>query len=1688
LSHNLVGKQSVTLDTYNGLVTLADSVDLPEGASPRNWDVDFNVGSVKTRSGLTSAFNFSSFAMGNPQSAVSKTPVIQPWQSPGNILLNTPGSYATTVSAPETVVAPYIPSTIHDITGSNTPWTNVDNLVSTSSFATNTFSVGPFSDVVSLTGNLPTVPSTAKITGVSISVNSAGIDTYLTFSLEQSFAVDQSILTTNASSVQVLGSSSYLWGQTLTPANIAGMKVYLQAHRFAGSTTVSVNNIKITVYYTLPVDTYSDPLQVTDFFDIAPGTGITGLSAALTGYSNDAANLITGQLVYQGSVIPGSTAQALVLPYGTTPSAAGTVNFPSTFWGVNLGDINLNDPSFGIQIEALADGVVNLQFANLTALTAPGSFDINYLKTGEYELGSEDIQTLVLDSTGRLFADADLSGVLTQLSPSAIPFGSYAFSTSEDSREYICISDLVNGTYPPIQYVPQPNQSPNYWVDRVTQVGPGASPSFSNAPQGSTLSTGNQGAITAFSITSGVATFTVSTMSTPFPAGQIIRLSGLTSSYAVTNNMNGLIFNVQGSPAPTTTSFVVATTLPNTSGSVTDAGFATEQYSDPIKSITQYPIQTSTYGPFHNSGELTGMLWSAGPGTTDAGTTCTVFYWDAQQNPVGDQTLINTFNSGVPTYVYITGAPFGNGVQLVTSASSATQKGPGGEDNQFYFTFQMPTSGTQHQGFGAGPCPGEYQQTLATIKLAVPDPGLSVGDQVTISGAGTGWNNIFTIVSAVNSGSYGITATQVLANGVAEYTYVDQAGTTVPPIVGQLVTVTGTTNANLSLNVTDATITAVNTGAGTFQVSGLAVPVTSLDSEQGAATTAGDTFTIDPGAALVGSTSTSPIYTAATAGQLSVIGGTDQAIGIGTRQGVVMFLTRNGFLTKTSPPVTFTIPANANYIYATSIPIGPLNTVARVVAFTEAGSNGVAGGSFYYIPAPVQFTVGGRNVFSSSFIINDNVTTSTSFTFNDQTLLAATEIDIQGGNQFAQIELGAPAWNTSYAGRMFYGGCQAKLQNFLSLSFDGGYNNSTGASNLLPLGWSVPAAYNPATGAPLVITGYEILAGTPNTVIFTVPGNDLVVGQDVYVQDITVVTELNNLIYTVTAVSSSTFTADVTFSPVSPTVDTGQATPINEGGTLLNSQIFGNSWFIKNTTGQTSSALGMLTQSAYQDSYLQPILQTNTLYSVRITARCATGSSSGALVVDLTSQTAPGPNPVAQFGQTYGSIMQGPLTGWQLDNMGTSFTTETFQFLTPPNGAQAMSFTDTTSGVPSNLLLRLFALNIPNGVSVEIDSIEIFPTQNPVDSTKVYASYINNPEAFDGDTGVMGLDLNNAQPVNGAAVLYDILYLLKSNSMFSTQDSEGSEPSQWDIRQVSNRCGTIGPNSFDIGEQWIVTACRSGVYVFTGNQPQKINMEIPQIWEAINWEAGSSIWLKNDTTNRRLYVGIPLPTPNQWLPEAEENIQPAFPNVVLMCNYNAIQTGSELQDSSALHTTMFGTLNSVDMRRKWSIWQIPSPAAALLTQADGVSQVMTFGNGRSDSTVLALDPSTTSDNGIPVNGLYTTYGFVDAQKASQNPLLGFHRKRFNLFQALVTGYGTCKVRFLANSITAAAKNIWTIPGGLNLTANPDGAEDFEKPLNSIGQRVFVELSTNAVTDYMSISKLIMVGSKDAWASIRGNLV
>ena len=43
MGHNLEQLGTASLDTLGGLVTFASPQDLPEGASPRNWDVDYIV-------------------------------------------------------------------------------------------------------------------------------------------------------------------------------------------------------------------------------------------------------------------------------------------------------------------------------------------------------------------------------------------------------------------------------------------------------------------------------------------------------------------------------------------------------------------------------------------------------------------------------------------------------------------------------------------------------------------------------------------------------------------------------------------------------------------------------------------------------------------------------------------------------------------------------------------------------------------------------------------------------------------------------------------------------------------------------------------------------------------------------------------------------------------------------------------------------------------------------------------------------------------------------------------------------------------------------------------------------------------------------------------------------------------------------------------------------------------------------------------------------------------------------------------------------------------------------------------------------------------------------------------------------------------------------------------------------------
>lgn len=1153
------------------------------------------------------------------------------------------------------------------------------------------------------------------------------------------------------------------------------------------------------------------------------------------------------------------------------------------------------------------------------------------------------LRTLALDATGQLWVENVTlnSGVLTAVN--IFNAGDMAQSTSAFNREYLSLST-------PFGVYDTPWQFDGTVFDRISQEGPGANAQY----QVNAAANPNLANITSYSITSNVVTFQAANS---FTNGEIIQIQLPSVSF-----LNGQVLTVIATGL-SASQFEANFTAANTPSTAV-TGTASPLTNFPISTITQAAQVTISA-----SGKL---LWSAGPGSPNAGTTITVYYGNS--NAPQDPVLVQQFQAGIPVYVYMTfsNSPFVNGTYQVTSLGSGLSVNASAP--RPYFTFQAPSS-----NFVRLDPPGAttYQVTLATVTLTTPAPNVVEGGTVNIQGATpTSWNNTWGVVQTPNGGVLNINAT-ALAAGVATYTWAQVSGSA--PVVGDLVTVQNTTNGNGIFNVTNATIASV-TGPQ-FTINGFAGAATiGSQVETGSAQTFGRIFSIDPGSNFVGGTNqTNPIFGNDSGTGQVVITNTVLNIGAGTRQAVVLFKTRNGFLTRPSPPVTFTTNQSTASITCSNLPIGPPNVIGRVVAFTEAGANGVPGAFFYYIPVPVSTIVNGQPFTFQPTVVNDNVSTTASFVFTDAILLDSTEIDVPNNDLFALRELGNCRWNVLYANRMFYGQEQLKIVNLDNISFNGGYQATSGAP-LFPSGWSADATNG-------------------------------------------------------------------------------------SGGSLVTSTIFGQSYQIQNATGSTQAVYGMITQGAFQDAYQAPIFQQNVAYSIRVTAAKGTNLDSGNLVVDLTTfDTQRG------YGTVYGSFTLA------LSNITTSQAVYTGTLLV-----------NKFPTVPSSLVLRLYATNITNNSTVIVDRIEPFDASQPVNLSDVAASYNGAPESVAAVTGNVGLSARNNQATNGAFVMYDQLYFLKQQSMFVTSDSKNDEPASWDVHEVSNRVGTCSIWSYDVGEEWMATACREGVFVFTGGSPVKLSQEIQQAWDLINWNAAGSMWLKVDIQNRRIHVGAPMATPNPYLPLAPTNANPQSPNVEFVLNYVGIGDIRELAGSPQMHVTMFGNLVSVDMKRKWNIWQINAPYADLITRADGISRPLVLCNGNASGKLYQLQAGLTQDDGATnIPWLYTTYGFVNSGMSKQNPLLGFHRKLFTYLQLNAYGSGTMAVKFLANRLNADAKHTWSVlsaAGGITLQTSP--VDDLERSINVAGNRVFTQFSGVGASS-ATVSKMILVGGVHPTMPLRGS--
>jgi hypothetical protein len=530
--------------------------------------------------------------------------------------------------------------------------------------------------------------------------------------------------------------------------------------------------------------------------------------------------------------------------------------------------------------------------------------------------------------------------------------------------------------------------------------------------------------------------------------------------------------------------------------------------------------------------------------------------------------------------------------------------------------------------------------------------------------------------------------------------------------------------------------------------------------------------------------------------------------------------------------------------------------------------------------------------------------------------------------------------------------------------------------------------------------------------------------------------------------------------PISPLQPLGWTVDGTFGGngSLSVSPLFGDSYYILNATGSTiSGPTGMIEQSAFQDYNQVPIININTQYGVRVTASSPGGvDSAGALVVDLFSPS---------FNKIYGSF------SIPLSEMTTTMQIFTGDLLT----------TEFFSQVPSDLLYRIYATGLLNGGDVMIDRTEPFDLSEPVLTTQLRGSYFNNFEAFDDVTGNLGVGIENQQEVRNAFSLFDNFYIVRTKSMCSTADNGITEPDGWTVREVSNKVGTPSIYGVDVGEGWAVIAGEAGLYIFDGGQPVKFSPEIDPLWQEIDWTYGYTIWVRNDTNNRRLSIGVPLPTPNQWMPLFPANPTPTQPNVVLVCQYKELMSSSAIAGEGPVRQSYTGTLKSYQLGRKWAVWSIEAAYADFIERDDTTLPLFYCGDTGTAKIYQQLTGNF-FDDGQPILDQYVTYPFLKAEDAQQMQA-GLHNLMANFAECLVIGSGALTVTIYPNTLDSPYAENLDPPFILE---NPPPYGDTEMPANVPGNRFFVGFQTHTPGDWFELSRCVLNVTMDPYSPVRGS--
>lgn len=463
------------------------------------------------------------------------------------------------------------------------------------------------------------------------------------------------------------------------------------------------------------------------------------------------------------------------------------------------------------------------------------------------------------------------------------------------------------------------------------------------------------------------------------------------------------------------------------------------------------------------------------------------------------------------------------------------------------------------------------------------------------------------------------------------------------------------------------------------------------------------------------------------------------------------------------------------------------------------------------------------------------------------------------------------------------------------------------------------------------------------------------------------------------------------------------------GGTII-PRDFGLAWRI---VGDGLTKRGTLRQKCDKDYYQVPILKPGVAYSVSIWGQAESPGAGGNIILKVTDGNtvfSSSSIPVVDFGS--GKIL--------------------IESLTPP----------LPESIPEGAYFELYAdEGLGAGQSVVVDDLQLIPTTNLI-SNKMILSYVNNPEALDFSTGILA-SADDPTPIQTVFEYHDNLYILSSRSLHETSVPANLEPSKWELREMSSRCGGSSPMCCDSGENFSIWMSNPslnpptgrGGYVFTGGQVYKISQEVQSYFDTINPQASHLSWVKNDPVNRRAYFGLPTG-------------QAMAPNVILVLDYRELDTASDLANRAPVHISFTGKMVCSDLSRKWTRWNVKSNyAGTMITPTAGIQFCFGSGNGGvgdAYGNIYWLNPDKfTDDDYGKVNPYYTTYFFVN-HEMEQSIGVGVHRKLFKRYAAFITGVGKLVITPLANSLdssrtpppswTLSTSEGYDVGGGLNISS------------------------------------------------------